>query len=170
MNSNPDAAAENHLKHLYRAIELALEAERRGNLPVGAVITLNDEVIAESGNAVLVPHYYPGAHAEIESLKRVPPHLWDRCQEMTCYSTLEPCVMCMGAILLHGVGHVVFGARDAEGGSGGTLHHLPPYYADGKGVPTWKGPLLSELCDPLYHRVKQRFDTLPCGKNGITTS
>src|SRR4051794_38718764 len=102
MISNQDLATKIHLKHLHRAVELALEAEQCGNLPVGAVITLNDEVIAEAGNSVLSPYYYPGAHAEVESLKRVPPHLWDRCQEMTCYTTLEPCVMCMGAILLHG--------------------------------------------------------------------
>jgi tRNA(adenine34) deaminase len=168
MNSKLDITKTNHLKHLHRAIELALEAERWGNLPVGAVITLGDEVIAEAGNSVLSPHYYPGSHAEMESFRRVPLHLWERCQEMTCYTTLEPCVMCMGAILLHGVGHVIFGALDLEGGAGGTLRHLPPYYSNGKGVPSWEGPLLPDLCDPLYDRVRRRFDMLPCGKNRIT--
>lgn len=170
MKSKPDPATENHLKYLHRAFDLALEAEKRGNLPIGAVITLDDEVIAEAGNSVLNPYYYPGAHAEVESLRRVPTHLWDRCGEMTCYTTLEPCVMCMGAILLHGVGHVVFGALDVEGGAGDTLRHLPPYYSNGVGVPSWNGPLLSELCDPLYERVNQRFDILPCGKNRNTAS
>ena len=45
------------------------------------------------------------------------------------------------------------------------LAHLPDYYAEGAGVPLWLGPLLPEVCDPLYERVKARFDTLPCGKS-----
>lgn len=83
---------------------------------------------------------------------------------MTCYTTLEPCLMCMGALLLHGVGRVVFGARDEEGGAGSALAHLPNYYASGLGVPLWVGPLLTEVCDALYHRALENFNRLPCGK------
>ncbi len=153
------------INYLRRAVGLALEAERLGNLPIGAVITLDDEVIAEAGNALLVPHYHPGRHAEIEALRRVPESFWPRAREMTCYTTLEPCVMCMGTLLLHGVGRVVFGARDTEGGGGQMLSRLPAYYAGGDCTPQWVGPLLPELCDPLYERVNARFDSLPCGKN-----
>ena len=168
MAGSMDLTAEAHLVHLRRAVSLALEAEAKGNLPVGAVITLDDRVIAEAGTSILRPHYYPGGHAETESLRRVPAHLWSRAREMTCYTTLEPCVMCMGAILLHGVGRVVFGANDAEGGAGQVLPHLPAYYTHGGGacVPEWIGPLLPELCDALYVRVKEKFDELPCGKSG----
>lgn len=148
-------------------MRLALEAEEDGNLPVGAVIVLRDEVVAEAGNAVLSPQYYPGGHAEVEALRRVPVHLWRRGREMTCYTTLEPCVMCMGALLLHGVGGVVFGALDPEGGAGVVLPHLPRYYAGGVGVPAWTGPLLPDLCAPLYRRLKERFDTLPCGRSSL---
>lgn len=167
MEGSTGTTAEAHLVHLRRAVELALEAETAGNLPVGAVLTLDDRVIAEAGNSILRPHYYPGGHAEVESLRRVPAHLWSRAREMTCYTTLEPCVMCMGAILLHGVGRVVFGSSDPEGGAGVVLPHLPAYYArrGGAGVPEWIGPLLPELCDALYQRVKEKFDELPCGKS-----
>lgn len=158
-------STETHLDHLRRAVQLALRAEELGNLPIGAIVTLDGEVIAEAGNSILKPHYYPGGHAEVEALRRVPPSLWGRSREMVCYTTLEPCVMCMGAILLHGVGQVVYGARDGEGGAGGLLAHLPDYYAGGAGVPAWIGPLLPELCDALYARVKDRFDQLPCGKS-----
>jgi tRNA(adenine34) deaminase len=144
---------------------MALEAERLGNLPIGAVITLDNEVIAEAGNALLIPHYHPGRHAEIEALRRVPENLWQRAREMTCYTTLEPCMMCTGTLLLHGFGRVVFGAEDTEGGGSQMLAHLPDYYAGGAGVPLWVGPLLPEVCDPLYARVKARFDALPCGKS-----
>lgn len=153
---------------LHRAVELALEAERAGNLPIASIITVGPEVIADAANALLIPYYHPGRHAEIETLKRVDPELWPRCREMTCYTTLEPCVMCMGTLLLHGVGRVVFGARDPMGGAGSLLSHLPPYYAQEAGVPEWIGPVLSELCDPLYSRVVEKFDSLPCGKNNFT--
>lgn len=151
------------LLHLHRAVNLALEAERLGNLPIGAVITMGGEVIAEAGNSILVPFYHPGRHAEMEALGRVPTELWPRSREMTCYTTLEPCLMCMGAMLLHGVGRIVFGARDSEGGAGEMLSHLPVYYASGDAVPQLLGPLMPELCDALYERVVARFDNLPCG-------
>jgi tRNA(adenine34) deaminase len=152
-------------RHLHRAIHLALEAEERGNLPIGAVITLDDEVIAEAGNSVLAPQYHPGRHAEMEALRRVPANVWHRSREMSCYTTLEPCLMCLGALLLHGVGRVVFGALDREGGAGVVLPHLPDYYAGGAGVPLWVGPVLPEVCDALYYRSVERFNSLPCGKS-----
>lgn len=160
-------ASADDIKHLRRAVRLALAAEGQGNLPIGAVITLNTEIIAEAGNALLVPHYHPGRHAEIEAIGRVPADLWPMSREMTCYTTLEPCVMCMGALLLHGFGRIVFGTTDPEGGAGPLLAHLPDYYGDGAGVPLWIGPRLAEICDPLYERVKARFDALPVGKNNF---
>ncbi|MGA9997152.1 MAG: nucleoside deaminase [Pyrinomonadaceae bacterium] len=158
---------EPNLNHLRVAVRLALEAERAGNLPIGVVLTLGDEMIAEAGNALLVPYYHPGRHAEIEALQRVPAKLWSRSREMTCYTTLEPCVMCMGTLLLHGFGRVVFGAEDRRGGAGVVLKHLPEYYANGAGIPLWIGPLMPELCDALYERVTKRFDALPCGESGF---
>ena len=155
------------IRPLYRAIDLALEAEQKGNLPIGTVITIDGEIISEAGNAVLVPHYHPGRHAEMEALRRVPVDLWPRSRHMLCYTTLEPCLMCFGALLLHGVGRIVFGARDEEGGAGCVLSHLPVYYADGTAaVPTWIGPVLPDVCDPLYRRARERFNSLPCGKSG----
>jgi tRNA(adenine34) deaminase len=162
-----NASTTQDMDHLRRAVQLALEAERRGNLPIGAVITLDAKIIAEGANALLVPRYHPGRHAEMEALGRVPEDLWPMSREMTCYTTLEPCVMCAGALLLHGFGRVVFGTIDPEGGAGALLSHLPDYYREGAGVPLWIGPQLTDICDPLYRRVKERFDTLPCGKNNF---
>ena len=158
---------ESDLRHLRRAVALALEAERAGNVPVGALITLGGEVVAEAGNAVLAPEYHPGRHAETEALRRVGVELWPRARAMTCYTTLEPCVMCAGALLLHGVGRVVFGSNDPEGGAGLLLSRLPPYYAGGAGVPEWVGPALPDACDPLYRRARERFDQLPCGRDNF---
>jgi len=161
------AADDADLRHIRRALHLALEAEAGGNLPVGAVVAMGGEVVAEAGNAVLVPFYHPGRHAETEALARVPASLWPRSREMTVYTTLEPCLMCAGAMLLHGVGRVVFGALDPLGGAGELLARLPAYYEDSAGVPEWVGPVMPELCDPLFRRVLELFDALPCGKNNF---
>ena len=151
------------LAFLQRAVTQALAAEKRGNLPIGAVITLDGQVIAAAGNAMRVPHYHPGRHAEIEALKAVPVELWPRAAEMTCYSTLEPCVMCTGTILLHGIGRVVFGALDQAGGGGCLLPNLPPYYDDRNHVPVWIGPALPDVCDALAARAFAAYAVLPKG-------
>lgn len=147
-----------------RAIELALESEGQGNLPIGCVITLDGDVIGQGHSAVLEPDYHPGRHAEILALRDVDDTLWPRASEMTCYTTLEPCVMCAGTLLLHGVGRVVFGANDVEGGASCILDHLPSYYDEG-GVYAWEGPLMPDACDPLYERADEAFADLPVGKN-----
>lgn len=167
LTTNTPTAGGADTEFLRRAVRLALEAEAGGNLPVGAVVALGGVEVAGAGNAVLAPAYHPGRHAETEALRLVPADLWPRAREMTVYTTLEPCVMCAGALLLHGVGRVVFGARDTLGGAGALLEHLPPYYAGGAGVPSWDGPLMPEVCDPLFRRVLARFDALPCGKGSF---
>lgn len=151
-------------KFLEIAIEVALGAEAEGNLPVGAVIVLDEQVIARGANAVLWPEYHPGRHAEMQALKQVPLELWPRAAEMVCYTTLEPCLMCYGSLLLHGVGRICFGADDPEGGFRWVLPALPPYYQVHRSPPEWRGPLSSEACDPLYQRTRERFINLPCGK------
>ncbi|KPL20945.1 MAG: hypothetical protein AMJ93_10805, partial [Anaerolineae bacterium SM23_84] len=104
--------------YLRRAIELAHEAGRIGNLPIGCVICLGDEIVAEGKNAIWVPRVELYRHAELEALRALPAELAHRLSEMTLYTTLEPCLMCAGAILLHRIGRVVFGATDGYGGLG----------------------------------------------------
>lgn len=148
---------------MQQAIQLALASEREGNLPIGALITLDGEVVGEGHSAVLEPEYDPGRHAEIVAIRNVDTSLWPRAAEMTCYTTLEPCVMCAGTLLLHGVGRVVFGARDDLGGAGCVLDHLPPYYEAG-GVYEWVGPIMQKACEPLYKRADAAFAELPVGR------
>lgn len=149
---------------LERAIELAHEAEREGNLPIGSVLVLDGEIIGEGHNRMVVPRYDPGRHAEVEALRSVAAPSWERAWDMTCYSTLEPCVMCTGTLLLHGVGRVVFGAADDGGGGGGLLAHLPSFFERRAGVPEWIGPILPERCDALSTRARAKFVELPCGQ------
>jgi len=150
----------NDIYFLDKAVELALRAEDFGNMPIGALIVLDGKIIAEGPNALLVPDFHPGRHAEMEALRKVPVELWPRAKEMTCYTTLEPCIMCFGSLLLHRVGRVVFGAEDKKGGSHVLLPHLPEYYDDEQNLFEWVGPLLPGVCDPLYKRAAQKFDEL----------
>lgn len=159
--------SETDLIHLRHAVELALEAEARGNFAVGSVITLQEELIAEAANSMLVPQYNPIWHAEMAALSKVPIELWPRSREMTCYSTLEPCIMCTGTLLLHGFGRVVFGSADPDVGGTAILSHLPRYYEGGRGVPEWIGPCLAEECDPMRERVHERFAKLPAGRDNF---
>ena len=151
-------------KFMNRAVAIARASEREGDLPTGAVVTLAGEVIGEGKSAVLQPVYNPGNHAEILALQSVDPALWPRALEMTCYTTVEPCVMCAGNLLLHGIGRVVFGARDPHGGAQSTLEHLPPLYDDSD-IYEWIGPVMPDVCDPFRRRMEAAFEELPMGRN-----
>ncbi len=154
---------ETDLEFMQRAVELALDAESKGNLPIGALLVLDGAVIAQGQSELLIPKYAPGKHAEMRALAGVEDSLWPEAGRMTCYTTLEPCVMCFGALLLHGVGRVVFGAYDVLGGGGPLLAHLPKYYETAR-VFAWEGPIMPEVCDPLYARADDMFAGLPVGR------
>ena len=136
-----------------RAIQLAKEAESRGNLPIGAVITLDGEIIAEGQNAIWHPVFNPNRHAEIEALRAVPEQLWEHSRRMTLYTTLEPCVMCMGAILLHRIGRVLYGSDDPYGGATPTIGHMPTFFEGQISRTEWLGPAYPKKCDKLYERA-----------------
>jgi tRNA(adenine34) deaminase len=135
---------------LRRAMQLALQAEREGNLPIGAVIALDGAIIAEGYNHIWAPVPAHTRHAEMEALRVVDPSLWPRAAEMSLYTTLEPCMMCAGAILLHKVGRVVFGAGDDYGGMPLVAAHLPPYFQAARAAIRWEGPALPEECGALF--------------------
>jgi tRNA(adenine34) deaminase len=138
---------------LRRAIELAREAEQAGNLPIGALISLDGHVVGEGMNAMWSPSLSLARHAEMEAMRSVPGALWLRSHEMTLYTTLEPCLMCAGAILLHQIGRVVFGTADSYGGSGVSLGRLAPYFQEQFSQMEWIGPALADECGPLQART-----------------
>lgn len=140
-------------KFMHRAIGFALLAEREGNLPVGAVITLHGEVVAEGRSTIWVPKFEATRHAEMEAIRAVPTNLWGSSEEMNLYTTLEPCLMCFGSILLHGIGRVVFGSSDSYGGASSVLPHLPPYFQERFENTEWLGPIMPSECDPLHERL-----------------
>lgn len=101
---------------LRQALDLAREAERAGEVPVGAVVTLGDCVIGRGRNSPISSND-PTAHAEILALREAAATLANyRLEGATLYVTLEPCVMCAGALVVARVARLVFGARDLRFG------------------------------------------------------
>ena len=107
---------------MQRAIELAKKAQELGEVPVGAVIVNADEqVLAEAYNQPIQAND-PSAHAEIVALREATRTTGDwRLPEATVYVTLEPCVMCAGAIIHARIKRVVFGAFDPKAGAAGSV-------------------------------------------------
>ena len=107
-----------------RALEMAELAASRGEVPVGAVLTKDDEIVAE-GHNLTVTSNDPTAHAEVVVIREAAQTLGDwRLTECTLYVTLEPCAMCAGALVLSRVGRLVFGASDPKAGMAGSLGNL----------------------------------------------
>lgn len=102
------------------ALQLAEFATIQGEIPVGAVIVQAGECIAEGWNQSVLCHD-PTAHAEIVALRKAAQFFKNyRLIDTTLYVTLEPCVMCAGAIIQARVKRVVFGAYDPKAGSAGS--------------------------------------------------
>lgn len=148
-------STQQHVEFLSQAIDLAHEAGRLGNLPIGAVIVLDGEIVARGLNAIWKPELALTRHAEMEAMRATPSSLWERAGEMILYSTLEPCLMCAGAIFLHGIGQVIYGSADPYGGVGTALGSLPLYFSDRLASTNWEGPALPDKCDPLYRRIQE---------------
>ncbi len=99
------------------ALELADRAEHAGEVPVGAVLVLDEQVVGQGWNSP-ISSTDPTAHAEVAALRDAAQRLGNyRLPGTTLYVTLEPCAMCAGAIIHARVSRVVYGAADPKGGA-----------------------------------------------------
>jgi len=99
-----------------RAIELAEQGEALGEVPVGAVIVRDGEVIGEGFNQPITSHD-PTAHAEVVALRKAAEHVQNyRLVDATIYVTLEPCTMCVGALVHARIARLVFGTTEPKAG------------------------------------------------------
>ena len=106
---------------MQRALELADVAEKKGEVPVGAVLVRGDEIIAGGANRPVASND-PTAHAEIEALRAGGQIIGSyRLTDTTLYVTLEPCAMCAAAIVHARVRRLVFGAWDPRAGAAGSI-------------------------------------------------
>jgi len=113
------------LDYLRACIAEARAAERDGEVPIGAIIVLNGEIIARGQNRVLRDHD-PTAHAEIVALRHAGRALenYRLAEGCTLYVTLEPCAMCAGAILHARIARLVYAAPDPKAGACGSIAGL----------------------------------------------
>ncbi|MFB6469580.1 tRNA adenosine(34) deaminase TadA [Cytobacillus sp. Hz8] len=107
-----------------QAIEEAMKADAIEEVPIGAVIVLNGEIISKAHN-LRETEQNAVAHAELLAIEQACQKLgtW-RLENAVLYVTLEPCPMCSGAIMLSRIQRVVYGAADPKGGCAGTLMNL----------------------------------------------
>lgn len=106
------------------ALDLARRAEDAGEVPVGAVIVRDGDILGEGANRT-VHDADPTAHAEVVAIRAAAAKLGDwRLVDATLYVTLEPCSMCAGAIVLARIPRVVYAAADPKAGMAGSLGNL----------------------------------------------
>ena len=107
-----------------QALELAQQAWLIDEVPVGAIVVKQGEIIGRGYNSPITRHD-PSAHAEIEALRNAAEYLGNyRLSGCDLYVTLEPCVMCAGAIMHARIGRLLYGAADLKTGSCGSVVNL----------------------------------------------
>ncbi len=151
--------SDTELTHEYwmrHALMLAQRAWDEGEVPVGAVLVHNDRVIGEGWNRPIGRHD-PTAHAEIMALRQGGLVLQNyRLLDTTLYVTLEPCVMCAGAMVHGRIGTLVFGARDLKTGAAGSLMDVLHHPGMNHRVEIVEGTLSDECSGMLSEFFRQR--------------
>ena len=112
-----NCSSKDHQYWMQEALKLAHKAEQSGEVPVGALIIKNNQLIGEGWNQS-IQHNDPSAHAEIQAIRSACNHQQNyRLPGSTLYVTLEPCAMCAGAIIHARISCVVFAAHDPRTGA-----------------------------------------------------
>lgn len=138
------------------ALQLAKRAWEEGEVPVGAVLVHEGRVIGEGWNRP-IGHHDPTAHAEMMALRQGGKVIENyRLLNTTLYVTLEPCIMCAGAMVHARVGRLVFGARDAKTGAAGSLLDVLGHPGMNHQVKTEQGVLAEECAALLSDFFRQR--------------
>ena len=105
------------LEYMHLAIQQAQTAGLRGEVPIGAVVVLNDRILAAAANRTITD-CDPTAHAEVVALRAAALALGNyRLTGAALYVTIEPCAMCAGALVQARIARLIYGADDAKGGA-----------------------------------------------------
>lgn len=137
-----------------RALELAREAERAGEVPVGAVIVKDGVIVGEGWNRPISSND-PTAHAEIVALRDAAQKLQSyRLLDTTLYVTLEPCPMCAGAMVHARVKRLVYAATDPRAGAAGTIFNIVQHPSLNHRLECEAG-LMSEECGTMLRAFFQ---------------
>lgn len=138
------------------ALELADKAERAGEIPVGAVLVKDNQVIGEGWNMSICQHD-PSAHAEMLAIRQAAEHIKNyRLLDTTLYVTLEPCAMCAGLLVHARVKRLVFGALDAKTGAAGSVTDLVRHPVLNHQLDVTAGVLAAQCADKLSNFFRRR--------------
>lgn len=144
-----------HRDYMLRAFELARQAEQQDEVPVGAVLVRDGEIIGEGFNQVISLND-PSAHAEAMAIRAAGKHLQNyRLVNTTLYVTLEPCAMCAGMITHARVATLVYGADDPRTGAAGTALEVLNHATMNHKVELVRG-VLAEECGELLSQFFQK--------------
>ncbi len=139
-----------------RALAEARRAQRRGEVPVGAVVVVGGEVVARAHNETIRAHD-PTAHAEILALRRAAKRLGShRLLGAHLYVTLEPCAMCVGAMIQARIASLCFACRDPKAGAVVSLYELASDRRLNHRIPFHEGPLAEECRGVLREFFRAR--------------
>lgn len=143
---------------MQQAIQQAQLAEVQGEVPVGAILVKDDQIIGKGYNLV-ISNNDPSAHAEIQAIRDACKNIQNyRIIDSTLYVTLEPCMMCVGAIVHARISETIFGAYDPKTGMAGTQDNCfdKPYHNHQVEI---QGGVLKEQCAEMlreFFRKKRR--------------
>lgn len=130
---------------MQHALMLAQRAESEGEVPVGAVIVCDNQIIAEGWNQPIQLHD-PSAHAEMMALRAAAKTIKNyRLNNTVLYVTLEPCAMCVGAMIHARIGRLVFGASDPKAGAVMSAFTLLNHEKHNHHIP-WEGGVCTDDC------------------------
>lgn len=145
----------NHEKWMGEALALARQAEHLNEVPVGAIVVKDDQIVGRGFNQPISTND-PTAHAEMMALREAAKHLGNyRLVDCTLYVTIEPCTMCTGAMVHARIKQLVYGARESKSGAiESNAQLLDAHFFNHK--IDWLGGVLSEECSALMSQFFKR--------------
>jgi tRNA(adenine34) deaminase len=156
-----DFDSTDHEKYMREALVEAEKALGRGDRPIGAVIVNDGKVIARGSNAFHTSKSNI-EHAEMRALRSCASFLETLGRECVIYTTVEPCVMCLGAIVMCEIRSIVFGIHDNWIKPRLVIENVPHL---GKRVGNYLGGVLEEECSELYKRFSEKeYEMMVSGK------
>ena len=139
-----------------QALMLADKAEAEGEIPVGALVVRDNEIIAQGWNRSICTHD-PSAHAEMLAIRQAGQYLENyRMLDCTLYVTLEPCSMCAGLLVHSRIKRLVYGADDAKTGAVNSVINLVQHPQFNHQIEVTSGVLAQECGDKLSAFFKRR--------------
>lgn len=159
-----DLIDEQDEKWMRHALALADKAEAIGEVPVGACVVIDGELVGEGWNTPIIDHD-PSAHAEMRAVKKAAQVVQNyRLVDATLYVTLEPCSMCAGMLVHARIKRVVFGAKDAKTGAAGSVMNLLQHPALNHQVDIKHGVLAEQCANKLSHFFQRRRKEIKAAK------